>query len=394
LPIDQRSIASDSGKLLTMISSHLFLESLRAAGIDFFTGVPDSLLKDVCAKITDEVEESQHVIAANEGAALALASGWYLATSRPALVYLQNSGLGNLVNPLTSLTDPLVYSIPALLLIGWRGEPNVADEPQHVKQGAITPAVLDCLGIPYFIVPLDQQEADQVISMAVALMQQTSAPVALLVRKGTFEPYKLLNSSPNDYPLGREEAIACILKTIQPEDVVVSTTGMISREVYEYRTANGHPLGMDFLTVGCMGHSSQIALGIALARPNLRVVVIDGDGAMLMHLGSLAIIGSRKPNNFLHIVLNNGAHDSVGGQPTIGFAIDFCELAKNCGYAHATSVSQAADVNDALNMIYEEQPQLSFIEVRVKRGSRADLGRPKSTPSENKEAFMARINSL
>ena len=376
-----------------MLSSQQLLETLRSGGIDFYTGVPDSLLKDFCAKVTDEVEESHHVIAANEGAALALAAGWYLATSRPALVYLQNSGLGNLINPLTSLTDPLVYSIPALLLIGWRGEPGVSDEPQHVKQGSVTPATLDCLGIPYFVLPLDPQQANTCVTQALQLMQETSAPVALLVQKGTFEPYQLVNSTSNPYTLGREEAVAKILDALDPHDIVVSTTGMISREVYEYRSHHGHPTGMDFLTVGCMGHSSQIAFGIALARPQQRVVVIDGDGALLMHLGSLAIIGSRKPNNFLHIVLNNGAHDSVGGQPTVGFALDFCEIAKNCGYTFVSSVSEAEKLTTAIKHTAGRK-QLELLEVRVKRGSRSDLGRPKTTPAENKNAFMARINSL
>lgn len=377
-----------------MLSADTFLSQIRSFGIEFFTGVPDSLLKDICGKITDEIAPEHHVIAANEGAALALASGWYLASGLPALVYLQNSGLGNLVNPLTSLNDPLVYQIPALLLIGWRGEPGVADEPQHVKQGAITEQMLDCLGIPYFVLPSDDHACAEVVANAMAIMKERSAPVALLVRKQTFAPYQLKFQAENSYAMSREEAISIILAGSPDDSVIVSTTGMISREVYEYRTRHDQPLGRDFLTVGCMGHCSQIALGIALAQPQKNVIILDGDGALLMHLGSTAILGQRRPPNLTHVVLNNGAHDSVGGQPTVGFDLDIPAIATACGYPSVGVVDSVDSLKTQLEQTKNQERCLSLLEVRVKRGSRADLGRPKSSPIENKQAFMQRLQSL
>ena len=370
-----------------MIDCAGFFDLLRHAGIGLYTGVPDSLLKDICAYITDHAPGDRHIIAANEGAAVAIAAGHHLATGETGLVYLQNSGLGNTVNPLTSLTDPQVYSIPVLLLIGWRGEPGVHDEPQHVKQGAITLAQLDTLGIPHTVLAPSLDEARGQLDAAVASMRETSAPFALVVRKGTFAPYKLRQAAPNIHTLSREQAIVAILSQLGPEATVVSTTGMASREVYEYRANSGTGAGQDFLTVGCMGHSSQIALGIALARPGREVVALDGDGAVLMHMGSLAITGSRQPGNFRHIVLNNAAHDSVGGQPTAAGAIDLPAIARACGYRDAFTVRTAPELAEGLARLRANAGPV-LMEVLVNKGARADLGRPKSPPIENKRAFM------
>ena len=375
-----------------MIDPREFYEALQQAGVQFYAGVPDSLLKDLCAYFTDHVPASQHLIAANEGAALGLAAGWYLGTGQPGVVYLQNSGLGNLVNPLTSLTDPEVYSIPALLIIGWRGEPDVPDEPQHIKQGRITPALLDCLGIAHATLPTDWPAASLVLADCLRKLRSGSAPVALLIRKGTFAPYKLQTKETNDFPLTREGAISTILESLPSDAVIVSTTGMISREVYEHRKRHQQGHDRDFLTVGSMGHSSQIALGLAKAQPNRTILALDGDGAALMHLGSLAINGQHCPPNLRHVILNNGAHDSVGGQPTVGFKVDLPAIALACGYK---SASTAADADDLQKRLVElmQTPGPCLLEVRVARGSRPDLGRPKSTPRENKQALMQRLGS-
>jgi phosphonopyruvate decarboxylase len=370
-----------------MLNPAEFAQRLTTARIRFYAGVPDSLLKDICAYIADHADRSRHIIAANEGAAIALAAGHYLATGEPGLVYLQNSGLGNTVNPLTSLVDPEVYSIPVLLLVGWRGEPGVHDEPQHVKQGRVTIPMLESLELAHEVLPADADGAAAAIERARRHMEEKRAPYVLIVRKGTFSPYSLQGKARTAYVMSREEAIVTTLDTLGADHVVVSTTGMTSREVYEHRarTEAGH--GRDFLTVGCMGHASQIALGLALARPDRRVVCLDGDGAVLMHMGSLAIIGERQPANLLHVLINNGAHDSVGAQPTVAFTTDLPAVALACGYRSALRVESRADLSSAmLSLLDVEGP--SFLEVRVYTGARADLGRPKTSPVDNKAEFM------
>lgn len=357
-------------------------DALIASGVDMFTGVPDSLLKNICAYITDNAPRQKHIIAANEGNAVGIAAGHYLATDRPALVYMQNSGLGNAVNPLLSLADEKVYSIPMLLMIGWRGEPGVHDEPQHAKQGEVTLALLDAMRIPYVVL----EQACQ-IQAQVALALQRKAPVALVIRKGTFGSYKLRNASHNDNPLSREEAMKLVVDHLHEHDMVVSTTGKLSRELFEYREARQQGHGHDFLTVGSMGHSSSIALGIALEQPSRRVFCFDGDGAFIMHTGALGIIGSMKPKNFYHILFNNGAHESVGGQPTIGYELDASGMAKASGYRQALQATTEQEMTAALQQLETiEGPVL--LELRVRIDSRDDLGRPTTTPIENKQAFM------
>lgn len=369
--------------------AHLF-DSLRAQGIDFFTGVPDSLLKDFCAYVTDHTDASEHVIAANEGNAVGLAAGHYLGSGRPALVYMQNSGLGNTVNPLLSLADVEVYSMPMLLMVGWRGEPGVKDEPQHVKQGRVTPTLLDAMELPYFNLAAGTPDAAAMIATACRLAVEESRPVVLLVSKGTFESYKLQRDTITDYPMNREQAIQCIVDLLDADDIVISTTGKASRELYEYRAARGDGHGNDFLTVGSMGHTSSIAMGVARCRPGHRTLCLDGDGSAIMHMGAMAIVGQSGLTNLVHVILNNGAHDSVGGQPTTGFAIQLGDIARACGYAQILHASSAEEVGQAFAQM-AEGPVL--LEIRVNKGARKDLGRPKSTPVENREALMARVQA-
>lgn len=370
-----------------MIDCDAFYRQLLANGIAHFVGVPDSLLKDLCACITNHSSAAGHVIAANEGAAIGLAAGYHLATGQASMVYMQNSGLGNTVNPLTSLADPEVYSIPLLLCIGWRGEPEVHDEPQHVKMGKVTLPLLKTLGIPFEILPDNLADAEASLQRALHSMRTRRAPYALVVRKGTFAPCKLKREPAPEPPLSREAAIAQILQTLGDRAVIVSTTGMASREVFELREKSGTGHHLDFLTVGSMGHASQIALGVAQWRQGLAVYCLDGDGALLMHLGALPIIGSLQPRNFKHIVLNNGAHDSVGGQPTAALAIRIPEIARACGYKSARSVEDPAALTEALRELQAcDGPAL--LEVRVRKGARSDLGRPTTNPVENKQDFM------
>ncbi len=365
-------------------------EQFRTAGISFFTGVPDSLLKSFCAYASDELSSDEHIIAANEGSSIAIASGHYLATSKPCLVYMQNSGIGNAVNPLLSLASPEVYSIPMIVMIGWRGEPDRKDEPQHMLQGQIMPQFLNSMNIPWFELSPKTKDSGKVIQEAIAGMTKSSCPVVILVKKNTFEDYNSKNLTPSLNLLSREVAIQILAKNLNSNDLIVSTTGMASRELYEYRQSSGGILGEDFLTVGSMGHASSIAAGIALGRPEKKVICIDGDGALLMHMGAVGVIGQSNLPNFIHIVLNNGAHDSVGGQPTVGLDINLPKIAKACGYKVTSSVSAERDIIDELlRMNGEKGP--SFLEVIIGKGSRPNLGRPISTPLENKQSFMKKV---
>lgn len=372
-----------------MVEVNEFYNELLNNDISFFTGVPDSLLKSFCAYIKDNVSSESNIVSANEGNAIGLASGYYLGSEKIGLVYMQNSGLGNALNPLVSLTDKLVYSIPMLLVIGWRGEPNKKDEPQHKKQGLITTQTLDMLGIKYEILDeaTNNDEMRLKVKKAYNYMKENNEPYALVIKKDTFYEYKLKNNTVFDFEMTREEAIEIVISRMKENSVTVSTTGMASRELFELREKNKEAHNKDFLTVGSMGHASQIALGIALSNKDKDVYCIDGDGALLMHLGGLAIIGNQETKNFRHILINNGAHDSVGGQETVGFKIEILAIAKACGYKQCYSCSSKAELLDLSEKITTvEGPVL--LEIKVKKGARKDLGRPTTTPIENKESFM------
>lgn len=374
-----------------MISPAFFIETLKSNGIDFFAGVPDSLLKNICAYITDHVDSDHNIITANEGAAVGLAAGYHLATGKAGVVYMQNSGQGNIINPLASLTDKEVYNIPLLLLIGWRGRPGVHDEPQHVKQGKVTTGLLNVMGVNYEVLAKEEDKALKQIEKAVTALRNNEV-FALVIEKDTFDEYKLQNVEVNDLTMTREEAIQTVASALGPKDVIVSTTGMISRELFEYRTAMNQGHERDFLTVGSMGHASQIALGIALEKKDRKVWCFDGDGATIMHMGSMAIVASKKPSNYIHVVFNNGAHDSVGGQPTVGLKIDLPAVAKAVGYAQTYSTDNMESLSSILRQISKAEQGPVLLEIKVKKGNRKDLGRPTTTPIENKEALMDFLN--
>jgi phosphonopyruvate decarboxylase len=375
-----------------MIKPNVFFDALVKAGVGYFSGVPDSLLKSFCAYVSDNTDTTNHVIAANEGAAVGLAMGYHLATGQLPLVYLQNSGLGNTINPLTSLVDTDVYSIPMLLLIGWRGEPGVKDEPQHVKQGRVTLDMLDSMQLPYTVIDVAEDDINTVIAQATESARTTGGAHALVVKKGSFDSYSLNSELKQDFGWNREDAIKKIVAQLTSRDIVVATTGMASRELFECRVSLGQSHEQDFLTVGGMGHASQIALGIASQRKDRQIVCIDGDGAALMHLGSMAINGMSGMSNFKHIIINNGAHDSVGGQPTVAFDIDLPKIAQSCGYLHTHSCDSTATLDEALqNLFTAEGP--AILEIKVNKGNRSDLGRPTTSPQQNKQAFMDFVQS-
>ena len=370
-----------------MIGADLFVDEIEKLGIDFFTGVPDSQLKPFTNEIISRYGVGRkNVIAANEGNAVGLASGYYIATDKPGCVYLQNSGLGNIFNPVTSLTNEEVYGIPVLYVVGWRGEPDVHDEPQHVFQGKITLQTLELLNIKAFDIHKDitvEKMSEIFNEISQRFLNRESS--ALVIRKGALENKTKVQFS-NHNTLVRESAIQKIIECIPKESLITSTTGKISRELYENRELNGEGHEKDFLTVGSMGHASSIALGQALSQKNKKIVCIDGDGAVIMHMGAMATIGAYEPVNLLHIVLDNSAHETVGGIPTISNKMDFVSIAKAVGYKEAYEVDNLNDLESVLKESVKKE-KLIFIRVLVTLGSRENLGRPKEKPIDNLEKF-------
>ena len=378
-----------------MIEPQEFVDGLILSEIDFVTGVPDSLLKDICAYITSSFKNENHIISTNEGSALSFAAGYYLSNKKPALVYMQNSGLGNIVNPVMSLFHPKIYGIPALLLIGWRGEidlkcgTQIKDEPQHLKQGESTIDLLKLLDIDYEIIDSQTKNIGKLINKLKNQILSSMSPVAILVKKNTFSPHKLITKTQN-FKLSREQVIFNIVNQMPLDVPIVSTTGMASRELFEIRKKINDSHSRDFLTVGGMGHASQIAAGIAFSKPEKKVLCIDGDGALLMHSGGLAI--SADCDNLIHILINNEAHDSVGGQPTKGNILRFSEIALKFGYVNVYLVSDLDKLSKAINESLKSKKSC-FIEVNCCKGNRSDLGRPDRTPKENMNDFMSFLNN-
>ena len=361
---------------------------MKITGADFYTGVPDSQLKALCNCLmnTYGIDKKHHIIAANEGNCTALAAGYHLATGRVPVVYMQNSGEGNIINPVASLLNDKVYAIPMIFVIGWRGEPGIHDEPQHIYQGEVTVKLMEDMDIRTFIIGKDT--TDEEVSAAMEdfrkLLSQ-GKQVAFIVRKGALK-YDEPVEYKNDNTMLREEIIQHIADAAG-EDPIVSTTGKASRELFETRTARAQSHKYDFLTVGSMGHSSSIALGVALNKPGKRIWCVDGDGAVLMHMGSMAVLGANAPENLIHIVINNGAHETVGGMPTVASKLDLVSIAKACGYPNAVSVDSFEALDKELEAA-KSRHQLSLIEVKCSIGARDDLGRPTTTALENKENFM------
>ena len=372
-----------------MISPKFFIDTLGSYGIDFFAGVPDSLLKNICAYIADNKDAKHNVIAANEGAAVGLAAGYHLATGNIGVVYMQNSGEGNIINPVASLLNDKVYAIPMVFVVGWRGEPGVHDEPQHIYQGEVTVKLLEDMDVCTFIIGKETTDAE--VESAMENFRKVLAQgkdVAFVVRKGALS-YDGKVVYKNDNTMVREEIIRHIV-AVSGEDPIVSTTGKASRELFEIREANGQSHKYDFLTVGSMGHSSSIALGVALNKSERKIWCVDGDGAVLMHMGAMAVVGANAPKNLVHVVINNGAHETVGGMPTVAAKMDLVAIAKACGYPKAVSVDTFESLDRELKMA-KSANELTLIEAKCSIGARDDLGRPTTTALENKISFMTNL---
>lgn len=390
-PLVRSFKSNDSGPLEETEKDFLppdaFYRLLTERGFDFFTGIPDSLLKDFTGYIEDNHPHNKHIISANEGTALATASGYYLATRKFPVVYMQNAGLGNIINPLLSLNDARVYKIPVLMIMGWRGEPGKKDEPQHLVQGKIMSGLLTDLGVTYEVLPDFEEGAAAALDVALHHLNNRAAPYAFLVRRATFTKYE-----PNERPskpeqLLREQAIDTIINMIGKYDPVVCTSGFNSRELYSLRQKQSQDSPQDFYSLGARGHASSIAMGVAIAKPSKKVFCFDGDGSFLMHMGSAAQIGTRPLVNFRHIVFNNAVHESAGGAPTVANKIDFPSLAKACGYKYAASASTEEELKTNMQeLLHAEGP--SFLEVKVRRFTRNDLKNVPISPLDNKTNFM------
>lgn len=371
------------------------VESLvKIIGADFFTGIPDSQLKELCNYLinTYGINPQHHVIAANEGNCTALAAGYYLATGKVPVVYMQNSGEGNIINPVASLLNDKVYAIPMIFIIGWRGEPGIHDEPQHIFQGKVTVKLLEDMDIETFVIGKETKEEElKNVMEEFRHILSKGKDVAFIIRKNALS-YDERVEYKNNYTMSREEIIQHILE-VSGEDPIISTTGKASRELFETRVTKKQSHKYDFLTVGSMGHSSSIALGVALNKPNTRVWCIDGDGAVLMHMGALAVLGANAPKNLIHVVINNGAHETVGGMPTVASKIDLVTIAKACGYPNVVSVNSFERLDEELELA-KNRCQLSLIEVKCSIGARDDLGRPTTTALENKFRFMEFLQEL
>ena len=373
-----------------MLDQAKIYNSLVKNSVSFFTGVPDSYLNGFCNYILKNAPANKNIIAANEGNAIGIAAGHYIATKEIPLVYMQNSGLGNTINPLASLCDEKVYNIPVILLIGWRGQPNTKDHPQHELQGIITPKLLEVMNIPYAILEDDYEKSSEMIVKAIKQAKVSRRPYALVAPKGIMAGEKL-NNKDETYPLSREEAIEIVLNEMPKNTVYCATTGRATRELFFLRERRNESKNNDFLNVGSMGHASSVALGIALEKPDRKVVVFDGDSAAIMHLGALTMMSKTNVPNYIHLILNNGAHESVGGQPSAGHLIDFTKIAEACGYnTVGKAVTNKEELVKALNKL-KDSSKASLIDVRIHKGLNGKL--PEIVFS-HKDAIDALINEL
>lgn len=370
-----------------MIDQNYLFHSLQSFGINFFTGVPDSLLNNFCLYLAAHVPDGRHVMAANEGNAVAIAAGHYLATGEIPVVYMQNSGIGNATNPLLSLTHDCVYGIPMILVIGWRGDPAVNDHAQHKKQGALTPILMKDMDIPFEILDAEETVVEK-FAWAVAKAKEISSPVALIAKKAILTEKIKKQTYPESALMNREEAIAAVIDVLGSDAVYLGTTGRATREVHEQLIEHGVGEGHEFQNVGSMGHVSSVGLGIALAKPERTVVVFDGDAAAVMHMGALATNCRYKAGNMVHIVLNNGVNESVGGQPSAGYVVNLTAVAEACGYR---TPGHPVETQEELQRIVREQrggEMPLFIDVHVRQGIRSDMPKLNIDHKAQKFALM------
>lgn len=353
-----------------MICSKKFLKFLKKKNINFFTGVPDSVLKD----FTENLPKKRNYIMANEGLSVSLGIGYYLKTKKVPLIYFQNSGLGNAINPLVSVAHKNVYSIPMVLLIGWRGAPDIKDEPQHIQQGKSTISILKNIGIKSVILKKDLNLSK--LGTAIDLAKRRLEPIAILVKKNLFSKSSKKIFVKNSYSLQRSEVIKFILNQISYKNIIFSSTGYISRELNHHIKIKKDKKIRAFFNVGGMGHTSSLALGYSINSRD-KIICLDGDGALMMHMGCMANIGTFSKKNFLHILFNNGTHESVGGQTTNSFNINFKKFSQSVNYKSYYSIKNKKDLKKKLPKLFKKDGP-SLCEIFIQNKSIKNLGRPKN----------------
>lgn len=373
-----------------MVNQQYLFESLKSLGVDFFTGVPDSLLNNFCLYMVENIPDGQHVMAANEGNAIAIAAGHYMATGSIPVVYMQNSGIGNATNPLLSLTHDCVYGIPMILIIGWRGDPAINDHAQHKKQGELTPVLMTDMDIPYEILD-DENTVVEKFTWAIEKAKEISAPVALIAKKAILTEKVKKQDYPKSKLMNREEAVSAVVDVLGKDAIYLGSTGRTTREVHEQLKAHGVGEGHEWQNVGSMGHVSSVGLGIALAKPEQRVVVFDGDAAVVMHMGALATNCRYKAGNMIHIVLNNGVNESVGGQPSAGYIVNLTEVAAACGYRTPGHAVETKEELQAILKDYKNGEMPLFIDVHVRQGIRSDMPKLNIDHKAQKDALMKNL---
>lgn len=373
-----------------MVELQKLFPALHGMGLNFFTGVPDSLLNDFCLYLVNNMPNNQHVMAANEGNAIGIAAGYHMATGEIPVVYMQNSGIGNATNPLLSLTHKDVYSIPLILVIGWRGDPAIQDHAQHKKQGELTPVLMKDMDIPYEILDSDDTVIEQ-FAWAAEQAKKSNSPVALIVKKAILTQKEKKQEYADSPLMNREEAISAVLDVLGNDAIYLATTGRATRELHEQIMQHGYDYGIEFLNVGAMGHLSSIGLGLAMGAPDKKIVVFDGDAAAIMHMGSFATNGRYQPTNLIHIVLNNGVNESVGGQKSSGQIIDLTTVANGCGYLTLNKpVESKEELKNIVKRLAEDN-HLSFIDVHVRQGIRKDLPGLKIEHQVAKQSLMSNL---
>jgi phosphonopyruvate decarboxylase len=358
-----------------MIDTKKLLIFLEKNNLNFFSGVPDSVLKNFTNLL---INKSSHVLATNEGSAVSIGIGYHLSFNKLPCIYMQNSGLANAINPLISIAHKGVYSIPMMMLIGWRGSPGIKDEPQHLIKGKITKNLLKLLGIKYEII--ESEKDFNKIKKLINFSKKKKVPVACLFKKGVLKKVnyhkKFSERSTIKNKILRSEVIREILKSIQNNTKIISTTGYTSRELYQIRKNEGYHKGKDFYMIGGMGHSSSVALGAAFKK-NKKILCLDGDGSMLMHLGSLHTVGLMNKNNFKHILLNNQSHESVGGQEISFKRVKMEKLIKGLGYSKYIQLKDKKDLKNKIQSVLKYKGSI-FLEVLIEKGAIKNLGRPKN----------------